>query len=68
MTFDNRPGGLDGPPAPGRPPFIEPGDTNRRQPKTWHKIVGWCIIGPPILLVATLSLWAVAWLFAHFPS
>ena len=56
MKYDTRPGGLDGPPL------------SRRTPKTWHKIVGWSIIGPPLLLVAVLSVWAVAWLFAHWPS
>lgn len=57
MTYDNSPGGLDGPPADQKKPL-----------KVWQKVVGAVIVGAPTLLLVLLCAWGIAWLITHFPS
>lgn len=54
MTYNNRPGTLDGPP--------------KSRPSLPAKIVGSFCVAIPIVLILVAMVWAVAWLIVNFPS
>lgn len=63
MTFDNKPGGLDGPPAEAAP--------KSRLRRAWDGFgfaLGIAIVGLAVVFVLTGMAWATAWMITHFPS
>lgn len=55
MTYDNRPGSPDGPPASDEPNLA-------------GKIIGSACVAIPVILVLVAMVWAIAWLITHFPG
>lgn len=54
MSFDNRPGGPDGPPKQG--------------PSTVGKVIGILVVGVPGAVLLIAIAWIGAWLLAHWPT